>query len=101
MAVHNDKWTAEKDYKAYPKEKWCDCDYVANWIKETNYNPKTSMENLVEMILAHYNGHLTDEDINFFDEDIKESENGLMISVEDVATFVEASGGLNEFDYYC
>ena len=99
--IVNNKWVAEENYKLYPKEKWCDYDYVAAWVKDLGYKSKTSIENLVEMILAHYNVYLTDEGIDFFIEEKKESENGLMISVEDVSCFVEASGGLNEFDYYC
>lgn len=95
------KWTAEENYKVYPKEKWCDCDYVAAWIKDLGYESKTSIENLVEMILSHYQGYLIDEDIDFFIDTKKESENGLMISIEDVGCYVEASGGLKEFDYYC
>lgn len=26
------KWTEEKDYSVYPKEKWCDYDYMATRI---------------------------------------------------------------------
>ena len=28
------RWTEEKDYNTYPKEKWCDYDYMAAWIRE-------------------------------------------------------------------
>lgn len=28
------RWTEEKDYSQYPKEKWCDYDYMAVWIRE-------------------------------------------------------------------
>lgn len=94
------KWTAEKDYAVYPKSKWCDCDYVAAWIKELGYQPKTSIENLVGMILSYYDGYLIDNDVNFY-TNIKESENGLMISVEDVCCFIDEHGGLSEFDCYC
>ena len=34
--------------------KWCDYDYMAVWIRSKNYTPKTTMENLIEMIFAHY-----------------------------------------------
>lgn len=44
------EWTEEKDYSKYPKEKWCDCDYIAAWIREQKYEPETSMKNLIEMI---------------------------------------------------
>lgn len=95
------KWTAEKDYKDYPEYKWCDCDYIANWVMNLGYNPKTNIENLVEMILSHYNCYLSNKDIEFYIDKKKESENGLMISIEDVCCFVEDNGGLKEFDYYC
>ena len=41
------RWTEEKDYSTYPKEKWCDYDYMAAWIREEGYTPETSMENLI------------------------------------------------------
>lgn len=44
------RWTEEKDYSTYPKEKWCDYDYMAAWIREQGYEPKTDMENLITMI---------------------------------------------------
>ena len=47
-------WTEEKDYSTYPKEKWCDYDYMTAWIREQGYEPKTSIENLITMILLHY-----------------------------------------------
>lgn len=101
MVDYYGNWTAEKDYKVFPKEKWCDYDYIAAWIQDLDYKPKTSIENLVTMVMAHYTSYLIDEDIEFFIEEKQESENGLMISIEDVSCFVDASGGLKEFDYYC
>lgn len=98
--VINNKWIAEKDYNEYPKKEWCDCDYIAAWIKELKYEPKTTIENLVEMILSYYDGYLYDNEVNFY-TDIKWSENGLMVSVEDISCFVKDNGGLKEFDYYC
>lgn len=100
MIDYYGKWKAEEDYKSYPKNKWCDLDYVANWINESNYTPKTSLENLVEMIFAHYDGYLVDNNMEFY-SDIEESENGLMVSIKDISCFVEESGGCAEFDYYC
>ena len=94
-------WTAEEDYKDYPKNKWCDYDYVANWIMDLGYKPKTSIKNLVEMIVIHYDGYLIDEDVEYYIDGKTESENGAMISIEDISCFVEDNGGLREFDYYC
>ena len=94
------KWTEEKDYSTYPKEKWGDYDYMANWIRSIRYEPKTSMENLIDMVLLHYDGCLDDEDKDFY-TDITKSENGFGISIADVSCFVEENGGLKEFDYEC
>lgn len=44
------QWTEEKDYNTYPKEKWCDYDYMAVWIRSKGYEPETSMENLISMM---------------------------------------------------
>lgn len=93
-------WTAEENYKLYSKEKWCDFDYVAAWIKDMDYKPKTNIENLVEMIVATYDLYLTDNEVEFY-SDIDKSENGSMISIVDIDCFVKEQGGLKEFDYYC
>lgn len=93
-------WTAEKDYKTYPKEHWCDCDYVAAWINDCGYKPETTMENLVNMIFLFYEDYLGECDLDFY-TDITESENGLMVSIEDISCFVAENGGLKDFDYYC
>lgn len=48
------RWTEEKDYSTYPKEKLCDYDYMAIWIREQGYKPKTDMENLISNIFCFY-----------------------------------------------
>lgn len=95
-------WKAEEDYSVYPENKWCDYDYVAAWIKSVGYEPKTSIENLVRMVIAHYDMYLEENNV-FFYTDITKSENqdGWMISTNDVSCFVEENGGLSEFDYEC
>lgn len=94
------QWIPEETYETYPKEKWCDCDYIAAWIEEVGYEPKTSVGNLVKMILIYYDEYLYDSDNKFY-TDIDESENGNMISIKDISCFVDEYGGLKEFDYYC
>ena len=96
-------WTAEKDYSVYPKEKWCDMDYVAAWIKKLGYSPKTSIENLCGMIVAHYyyDDDEREEKGYFAIKDDRKYPDNLMIYIPDVEAYVEASGGLAEFDYYC
>ena len=88
-------WTEEKDYSTYPKEKWCDYDYMATWIREQEYKPKTSMENLITMILLHYEGEIEDGESDY------NTENGNFDGtyIEAAQAFVMASGGLAEFDY--
>ena len=44
------RWHKEKDYSTYPDEKLTDYDYMAVWIRGKEYEPKTSMENLIDMI---------------------------------------------------
>lgn len=89
------RWTEEKDYSTYPKEKWCDYDYMAAWIREQGYEPKTDMENLVTMILLHYECEIEDGESDY------DTENGNFDGTytEAAQTFVMDNGGLVEFDY--
>jgi hypothetical protein len=79
------RWTEEKDYSTYPKEKWCDYDKMAMWIRSKGYEPETSMQNLISMIFAHYEGYLEEYDGEF--------------SIKGCIMFVVTSGGIREFDY--
>jgi len=87
-------WTLEEDYSLYPKEKWCDMDYVANYINEQGYVPKTSMASLIEMVLLHFTGEVEDNDM--FAPMYRQNN---MINISNLSAFVEASGGFKEFDY--
>lgn len=99
MAVLNTgEWIVEEDYSKYPKENWCDCDYIAAWIKEVGYVPKTSIENLTHMIIAFYNFEIEEKGY-FILKDEREHPDNLMIFVPDVAAYVEASNGFKTFDY--
>ena len=93
-------WYEEKDYDNYPKVYWCDMDYMAVYIKAKGYEPKTSMANLIDMIFAHYDGYLEDNNKMFY-TDIDKSENEWHVSIKDIDCFVEDNGGLKEFDYEC
>jgi hypothetical protein len=88
MVDYYGNWTEEKDYSVYPKDKWCDYDHMAAFIREKEYKPKTTMENLISMIFAHYESVLEDnnEECEFNIEDCK------MYAIEN---------GFCEFDYYC
>lgn len=94
------EWTEEKDYSKYPKAKWCDCDYIAAWIREQKYEPETSMKNLIEMIFGYYFENDGVKERGYFAiKDERKYPDNLMIFVPDVAEYVSASGGLSEFDY--
>lgn len=94
------KWTEEKDYSTYPKEKWCDYDYMAAWIRKQKYEPKTSMKNLIEMIFGYYFEDNNVRERGYFTiKDERKYPDNLMIFVPDVEEYVFANGGLSEFDY--
>lgn len=79
------RWHEEKDYSTYPKEKWCDYDHMANWIRSNGYKPKTGMNNLIDMIVLHYEGECEEENKEF--------------DVEECMEYVMSSGGIEMFDY--
>lgn len=87
-------WTEEKDYSTYPKEKWCDYDYMAAWIREQGYEPKTDMENLITMILLYYECEIEDGESDY------DTENGKFDGtyIEAVQTYVQ-DNGISNFDY--
>ena len=91
------RWTEEQDYSKYPKEKWCDYDYMAVWIRKQGYEPKIPIDDLIANIFAFY-----EEEIGYHVSDY-DTENGNFDGTytEAVQAFVEASGGLKEFDYEC
>ena len=84
------RWTEEPDYKVYPQSDWCDLDYVANYIREQNYQPTIGMEELTERIISIFE---EDEDYEPHYGD------NLMIYMPHLTAFVEDSGGIKEFDY--
>lgn len=89
------RWTPEDDYSQYPKEKWCDFDRVADYVVKQGYVPKTSLENLVVMLVLHFEGAIEDEESWFGPELDK---NGTY-NVGGLAAYIETTGGLKEFDY--
>lgn len=85
MVDYYGRWTWEP---SLPKGKWCDCDLIVNWICESKYKVKTTIENLVDVILLYF------ENPDNYDE------YGYGFSLEGCKRYVEDSGGLREFDYY-
>lgn len=79
------RWHEEENYAIYPEEKWCAYDHMAVWIRGTGYKIKTTMENLITMILLHFTNELEETNTEF--------------DIENCKNYVENSGGLAEFDY--
>lgn len=83
------EWAEEKDYSTYSKEKWCIYDYLANEIRKTGYEIKTTMENLITMILLNV------------DNSIEDGTDIVKDNPTDIMYWVMEQGGLREFDYEC
>ena len=93
-------WIEEENYNKYPKEEWCDMDYMAVWIRSKGYNPKTTMENLILMIFGYYYDDDNVKENGYFAiQDEREYPDNLMVNIPDVEAYIEASGGLQEFDF--
>ena len=85
------KWIEEKDYTSYPEEKWCDYDRMAAWIRETGYEVKTTMENLITMIFLYFCNPETQEEYDYLEGTFTDK----------CKAYVMDSGGLSEFDFEC
>lgn len=90
VCQYTGEWTEEKDYTKHPMEKWCDYDHMAYWIRNIDYTIQTTMENLITMIFSH-----------FYCELENSNDYGEYFTIEGCKQYVEDSGGLKEFDYYC
>lgn len=80
-----------------PEEKKCDMDIVADMITESGYKPQTSLENLVAMVILHFESETEDSSSEFFPTYNFET---MLINADGLKEFVETSGGWKEFDYY-
>lgn len=96
MVDYYGRWTPEDNYSIYPQKEWCNYDYVADYIMKSNYVPRTSIKNLTEMLVAHFDGET--EDNEMFCPRLNDD---VIINIKMLNEFVEASGGLKEFDYEC
>lgn len=79
------RWTWEP---TLPNAKWCAYDEIAKRIVDSGYKVKTSIEQLVHMILLY-----------FCNPDNYE-EYGEEFTIDECMRYVEDSGGFREFDYY-
>ena len=87
------RWTYEPDT---PEEKKCDLDRLADWIVESGYKPKTSVENLAFMIMIHF-----DCPDNYGAENNSNGSGGYgdSYTLNECKNYVRDSGGFAEFDY--
>lgn len=90
------RWYEEEDYSIYPKEKWCDYDTMAAWIREQRYEPKISMKNLIGMIFAHYECEIEDKNSDYDPNNFIYCDDPWISGCK---AYVEDNGGLKEFDY--
>lgn len=81
------EWSEEADYSTYPKEEWCMYDHLANEIRKSGYKIKTTMENLITIILLSVDGAV-DDGVGI-DKD----------NPKDIIEWVRKQGGFIEFDY--
>ena len=78
-------------YEAYYKD-------IEKKIIEDGYKPKTSMDNLISMIVLHFD---CDDNYGEYDEASGMGGYGEEFTLEECFRYVEESGGYVEFDYEC
>lgn len=92
-------WT-EEDYNTYPKEKWCDIDYIANWVRQRQYNPVVSMERLCLNMYESYGQFLDNNAEPYYAAiDPRPYPDCLMIFMPDFVMYIQENGGFQEYDY--
>ena len=67
-------------------------------ILNDGYTPKTSMENLITMIVLSFD---CDDNYGEYDEETGCGGYGEEFTLEECFRYIEESGGYAEFDYYC
>lgn len=101
------RWTKEDDYSTYPKEKWCDLDYVAAYLDEEGYVPQyTNYHELIMLMIQTYEEDIEEharecgEDIAYYAfEDTREYPENLMINMQDFKAWLSDIGEISDFDY--
>lgn len=81
----------EGTYEAYYKD-------IERKIIEDGYEPKTSMDNLISMVILHFD---CDDNYGEFDEKTGCGGYGEEFTLEGCFRYIEESGGYAEFDYEC
>ena len=67
-------------------------------ILDDGYEPETSMDNLISMIILHFD---CDDNYGEFDEETGMGGYGEEFTLEECFRYVAESGGYAEFDYEC
>lgn len=80
-----------ENFKKYYKD-------IADKIVADGYNPKTTIGNLVEMIVLSFD---CDDHYGEYDEETGFGGYGEEFTLEECLRYVEECGGYREFDYYC
>ena len=80
----------ETNFKKYHSD-------IEKWITSKKYEPKTTMEHLVLMIILSFD---CDDNYGEYDEESGCGGYGEEFTLEECKRYVEESGGLREFDYY-
>jgi hypothetical protein len=91
VSQHNGQWEPEEDYSKVSEKDMCDYDYVARYVKEQGYTPKTTMKSLADCLIDAFvadSGYKPKYRKNY------------MINVKMLSAFVADNGGIKEFDYY-
>lgn len=81
----------EETYETYYKD-------IEQKIIADGYTPKTSMENLIKMIILYFD---CDDNYGEYDEESGFGGYGDSFTLEECFRYVEESGGYREFDYEC
>lgn len=81
----------EETYETYYKD-------IEKRIIEDGYKPETTMDNLITMIILHFD---SDDNYGEYDKETGMGGYGEEFTLEECFRYVEESGGYAEFDYYC
>ena len=81
----------ELNYETYYKD-------IEKKIIADGYNPKTSMDNLIKMIILSFD---CDDNYGEPDEETGFGGYGEKFTLEECFRYIEESGGYTEFDYEC
>lgn len=88
-------WTYEPDT---PEENKNDCDRIADWILDSGYTPKTTIENVVCVILLFFD---CSDNFGEYDPDTGLGGYGDGFTIDGCKEYVRDCGGISEFDYEC